>query len=253
MFHRAGSPRRTLLPVDRLTRLRAPLAVVALAALTLVALARVVLGLSEVGAGGSTAVAAARLAPNGSDGALTVLVGVLVAACAVGPEVPVRRRLAAWGAVLTAVSLMATVLALSLTSVAVAGWSLVWTIPDVVVPVVVGLGLVALARSGRTGPASAPAAVEPAETEQEPEQEPDPELQPSWTSDTAAGAVWRTAGEAARGAPAAGWGSQESSPWASPDRWSTGGALEDGRDHGIESGHGAGGPVDDARPDLADR
>jgi len=243
VFHRAGSPRRTLLPVDRLTRLRAPLAVVALAALTLVALARVVLGLSEVGAGGSTAVAAARLAPNGSDGALTVLVGVLVAACAVGPEVPVRRRLAAWGAVLTAVSLVATVLALSLTSVAVAGWSLVWTIPDVVVPVVVGLGLVALARPGVTEEATAPAAIEPAVPEQEPE--PDPELQPSWTPDAAAGAVWRTAGEAARGAPASGWGAQEASPWASPDRWSTGGADDDGR--------ATGGPVDDARPDPADR
>ncbi|WP_157719725.1 hypothetical protein [Microlunatus sagamiharensis] len=229
--------------MDRLTRLRAPLAVVALAALTLVALARVVLGLSEVGAGGSTAVAAARLAPNGSDGALTVLVGVLVAACAVGPEVPVRRRLAVWGAVLTAVSLVATVLALSLTSVAVAGWSLVWTIPDVVVPVVVGLGLVALARPAPEAP---PAAGEPAALEQEPEQEPepDPELQPSWTPDAAAGAVWRTAGEAASGAPASGWGSQEASPWASPERWSTTGPVEDGR---------ANGPVDDARPDPADR
>ena len=246
MFHRAGRPRRTLLRVDRLTRLRAPLAVVALAALTLVALARVVLGLSEVGAGGSTAVAAARLAPNGSDGALTVLVGVLVAACAVGPEVPVRRRLAAWGAVLTAVSLVATVLALSLTSVAVAGWSLVWTIPDVVVPVVVGLGLVALARPDRiASPASvAPEAAALAQ-QPEPEPEPDPELQPSWTTDAAAGAVWRTAGEAARGAPASGWGAQEASPWAAPDRWSTGGADDEGR--------ATGGPVDDARPDPADR
>jgi len=244
VFHRGGSPRRTLLRVDRLTRLRAPLAVAALAALTLVALARVLLGLSEVGAGGSTAVAAARLAPNGSDGALTVLVGVLVAACAVGPEVPVRRRLAAWGAVLTAVSLVATVLALSLTSVAVAGWSLVWTIPDVVVPAVVGLGLVALARPDRSASTLAP--MEPAALDQQPEQEPepDPELQPSWTTDTAAGAVWRTAGEAASGAPASGWGSQEASPWASPDRWSTAGPVEDGRTNG---------PVDDAHPDPGDR
>jgi hypothetical protein len=35
---------------------------------------------------------------------------------------------------------------------------------------------------------------------------PDQRLQPTWQPDTAAGAVWRTAGEAAAGAPAAGWG-----------------------------------------------
>ena len=35
---------------------------------------------------------------------------------------------------------------------------------------------------------------------------PDQRLQPTWRPDTAAGAVWRTAGEAAAGAPAAGWG-----------------------------------------------
>jgi hypothetical protein len=35
---------------------------------------------------------------------------------------------------------------------------------------------------------------------------PDQRLQPTWQPDTAAGAAWRTAGEAAAGAPAAGWG-----------------------------------------------
>ena len=35
---------------------------------------------------------------------------------------------------------------------------------------------------------------------------PDQRLQPTWQPETAAGAVWRTAGEAAAGAPAAGWG-----------------------------------------------
>jgi hypothetical protein len=36
----------------------------------------------------------------------------------------------------------------------------------------------------------------------------DQRLQPTWQPDTAAGAVWRTAGEAAAGAPAAGWGAE---------------------------------------------
>ena len=37
---------------------------------------------------------------------------------------------------------------------------------------------------------------------------PDQRLQPTWQPNTAAGAVWRTAGEAAAGAPAAGWGAE---------------------------------------------
>lgn len=198
--------------MDRLTRLRAPLAVVALAALTLVAVARLGLGLSQLGADGSTAVAAARLAPNAGDGALTVLAGVLVASCFLPPEVGARRRLALWGAVLAAVSLLATVLALALASAEVAGWSLVWLVPDVMVPVVVGLALAALARAPRTDPVAA-ATPAPALEQAPAEPDPDPELQPSWPSDAAAGAVWRTAGEAASGAPATGWGAGEGTAW----------------------------------------
>jgi hypothetical protein len=42
---------------------------------------------------------------------------------------------------------------------------------------------------------------------------PDQRLQPTWQPDTAAGAVWRTAGEAAAGAPATGWGADSSAAW----------------------------------------
>lgn len=206
--------------MDRLTPLRAPLAAVALAVLTLVAAARVGLGLSEVAtAGGSRAVAAARLAPNGSDAALTILVGVLVAACFLGPAVPGRRRFAVWGTVLTVVSLVATVVALGLTDLAVAGWNLVWGLPDLAVPALVGAGLLALARSGPADEA-VPAAIgsgeqEPTAEVAQPEPQPDPELAPSWSRDAAAGAVWRTAGEAARGAPAQEWGSSGDLTWPS--------------------------------------
>ena len=204
--------------VDRLSPLRAPLAAVALAALTLVAAARVVLGLSElVTVGGSRAVAAARLAPNSSDASLTLLVGVLVASCFLAPQVPARRRLAAWGAALTGVSLVATVAALGLTDLSVAGWNLIWGLPDLVLPGVVGVGLVALARAERTSPVPA-ADAPPDETVGTAIEAPapDPELQPSWTQDAAAGAVWRTAGEAARGAPAQGWGSDGEAGWPTP-------------------------------------
>jgi hypothetical protein len=39
---------------------------------------------------------------------------------------------------------------------------------------------------------------------------PDQRLQPTWQPDVAAGAAWRTAGDAASGAPAAGWGTDAS-------------------------------------------
>ena len=101
MFHHRVRRPPYAAAVDRLTALRAPLATVALALLTLVAAARVVLGLSEVlTAGGSRAVAAARLAPNAGDAALTVLVGLLVVACFLRPGVAAARRLAAWGGAL---------------------------------------------------------------------------------------------------------------------------------------------------------
>jgi hypothetical protein len=41
----------------------------------------------------------------------------------------------------------------------------------------------------------------------------DQRLQPTWQPDTAAGAAWRTAGEAAAGAPATGWGAESSAAW----------------------------------------
>jgi hypothetical protein len=42
---------------------------------------------------------------------------------------------------------------------------------------------------------------------------PDPRLQPTWHPDSAAGAAWRTAGDAAAGAPASGWGTDPSVGW----------------------------------------
>jgi hypothetical protein len=41
----------------------------------------------------------------------------------------------------------------------------------------------------------------------------DQRLQPTWRPDTAAGAVWRTAGDAAAGAPASGWGADSATAW----------------------------------------
>ena len=42
---------------------------------------------------------------------------------------------------------------------------------------------------------------------------PDPQLEPTWQPDVAAGAAWWSAGEAASGRPAAGWGAPDSTGW----------------------------------------
>ncbi len=218
--------------MDRLLRLRAPFAVAALLALSLVAAARVGLGLSElVTASGSRAVAAARLAPNGSDGALTVLVGLLVVACCREPATAAHRRFAVWGAVLCAVSLLASAAALASTNLAIAGWNAVWLIPDLVVPVLVGVALTVLAQPEPVRDATDLVAVVPAEAVPAPAPEPDPALEPGWAADAAAGAVWRTAGDAARGAPATAWGSGAPTGWEAP-------ALPSSRDDDLRDPRG---------------
>jgi hypothetical protein len=57
---------------------------------------------------------------------------------------------------------------------------------------------------------------------------PDQRLQPTWQPDTAAGAVWRTAGEAAAGAPAAGWGAEANSAAWQPIPTQPNGPLSQG-------------------------
>jgi hypothetical protein len=83
---------------------------------------------------------------------------------------------------------------------------------DLVVPLLaVGTLAVLLGRPqpARDATPTPPALEEPVVAPPE-ESQPDPELQPTWQPDTAAGAAWYTAGDAASGRPAAGWGSPAS-------------------------------------------
>src|SRR5919107_1505292 len=64
-------------------------------------------------------------------------------------------------------------------------------------------------RASDAVPALAPAQQQEEEAPALEESRPDPELQPTWQPDAAAGAAWYTAGDAASGRPAAGWGSHE--------------------------------------------
>jgi hypothetical protein len=89
---------------------------------------------------------------------------------------------------------------------------------DAVVPLLAVLLLGLLATRPREAPAEQPALADHA-TDPEPEPEPpapDPALQPTWAPDAASGAAWTTAGDAASGRPASGWGTPAGTGWEAP-------------------------------------
>ncbi|WP_375432681.1 hypothetical protein [uncultured Friedmanniella sp.] len=174
--------------------------------------------------------AAAALTASGVTGpepgaaVLPLLVAALALSCHVTPPTPHRR-------VVTAVAFAAVALSLVLAVVltvaadrtgqsAPGALDLAAALLDLVVPVVTVLVLAALLR----GPAGAPgersaddqqalsARPEPAQ----PEIPAPPGQQPTWAPDVAAGAAWLSAGDAASGRPATGWGTAAGTGWDAP-------------------------------------
>ena len=190
-----------------IARWRGRAALVALLALTVDVLARP-LGLvlaaaagADVGRGGVLAL----LLPGPGTFALLLTAGLLVGSGFLAPVVAPRRGLALWGGLLAAAvvlfGLVAVGAELGTGPLSLTAWSLVTTLAALAVPLLVGWGLLVL----RRGDGAAAAVALPAEPTPVPEEQPDPELEPTWTPDAASGAVWRTAGEAARGASPARW------------------------------------------------
>lgn len=144
-----------------------------------------------------------------------VVLALAVLGCALPHAVPRVRLLAALSAVLTAMGL---VFAVVLTALSVRASTPIldasWNLPSLIL---CGLSTAVLIGLARRSPAAAPAVREPQEEgdEESPElsaieaapSPPDQELQPTWRPEDAAGAVWMTAGDAASGASASGWGS----------------------------------------------
>lgn len=163
---------------------------------------------------------AARLSYPAALAALVVLLAMLVLSCVLGRSPHAR--------LLTALSLVSTMLAaavavaLAVADLAVGGPSvLVELLPGVaalsVSVVAVGLLVMLLRRCASAARAERPvvatAEPEPAEPEVV-----DPQQQPTWPTDQAAGAAWRTAGDAAVGAaPATAWAvPAEAEGWGPP-------------------------------------
>lgn len=149
-----------------------------------------------------------------SDPVLVVTLTALVASCVLDGPTPRARGLASAALVVAGVSVtVALVFALiGLNPGDAVG--VVNTLDQLVVLAVPVLAMVALARLRQLVPASVAGGearsistgAQPA-MPQPPAPTPiDEQYQPSWLPDTAAGAAWQRAGDAAAGAPASGWG-----------------------------------------------
>ena len=227
--------------MERVQRWREPAVVVVVVVLLvrLVLLAAFVLSAARTG-GGFPPEAANLASRQLGDPTPYVVLAALVLACHLRPPTAHARPLAALA---LAVSGLGLLLGVGLavygsrgSAVALRPLDVADRLADAVVPLlaVFLLGLLATRpREASEQPALADHATEP-ETEPEPEPPaPDPALQPTWAPDAASGAAWTTAGDAASGQPASGWGTPAGSGWEAPG---TGPA-----------------PADEPRPDQGNR
>ena len=139
-----------------------------------------------------------------------IVLAALVAGCVVVDPIPRAGVLTIVSTVTVAVVLLAA-LAMALLGLGQGPTDLLFNLAGLLIYLVVpalGLSLMIkvwlLHQRSAGQPAPAPPALPPAAPALPPP--PDPQLQPTWQPDAAAGAVWRTAGDAASGAPASGWG-----------------------------------------------
>jgi hypothetical protein len=199
--------------MESLMRLREPAAWVALGALVLnLVLAIVAIAINQ----GPLANVAVGLSARAANPVPLVVLAVLVTFCVVRERTPHAR-------LLTMLSLIAGVLSV-LFGLTLALWALaaepipvIGVLTAILIQATSVIAVVLLIKLFRLQavPRRLPAGIGLAPyLEQVPAQEPaDQRLQPTWQPDTAAGAVWRTAGEAAAGAPATGWGVDSSTGW----------------------------------------
>ena len=201
--------------MESLKKLREPIAIVLLVALGL----RVLLALVSAGVYARDDVfatfarAAGPLAYRVGDPALVVALAIALLACGLVDRTPNARTLTLVGVVTVGASVLVNLVFLVASSTAGGPTRVVDTLTGLlllVVPVLVGLVLIRLLPE-LPGPQTSPApyAVAPVQPEPygpyPPEAQPT-QYQPTWQPDVAAGAAWHTAGDAAAGAPAAGWG-----------------------------------------------
>jgi hypothetical protein len=222
--------------VESLKRLREPAAFVVLVALGV----RLLLGvvslfvLATDDRLGSFTAASRSVANWITDPLTAVVLFALVASCVLVERTP-RARLLTWASLIVVATGVVLTLLLALIGVAAQGGinrapSFLVFLADLAVPALAAVGLYRLYQ-GQPAPArpqalpagspgGQPASYWPGSEEAE-------QPQPTWQPDQAAGAAWNTAGEAATGAAASGWGTPgESGGWSPvprsqpPQQWS---------------------------------
>jgi hypothetical protein len=199
--------------MQSLMRLREPATWVAFGALVLnLVLAVVAIATYQ----GQVANVALALSARAANPVPLVVLAVLVSFCVVRERTPHAR-------LLTILSLIAGVLAvlfgltLALLALAADPTPVVGVLSTIVIQVTSVIAVVLLIKllQLQAAPRRLPAGIglAPYVEQLSAPQPTDQRLQPTWQPDAAAGAVWRTAGEAAAGAPATGWGADSSAAW----------------------------------------
>ena len=192
-------------------RLREPAAWVALGALVLNLLLTIV---TMVTFDGSMASVGWLLSARVANPVPIVVLAVLVGFCVLRDRTPHARELTLISLV---VSVIAVLFGLVLTVLGFGGPAPVLEVFATIVPQaisVLAVGLLIKLLQLQAVPRRLPPGIGliPHETQSLPAAPvPDQRLQPTWHPDTAAGAAWHRAGDAAAGAPAAGWGADDSS------------------------------------------
>jgi hypothetical protein len=214
--------------VERLARLREPVAVVLLLVLVLRLVGAVVDAVTARGSGVDGAgPALVRVASQATDPLTVVVLTFVIGISLLWSPTRHARGLALGAFAITVIgvllSLVASV-ALLATGVSAVAWTdVARLVLQLVLPVLALIVLPALLQRGREE-ADAPLSLEPspaAETAAQRQVEPrrDPANEPVWQPDQAAGAAWLKAGDAASGAAATGWGTPGgASGWAPAER-----------------------------------
>jgi len=198
--------------MESLLRLREPVAwaaIIVLAVRVLNAVATAAVYAGQDGAGGVPS-AATLISYRAGDSALAAVLTLVLLTCVLTNPTPHARTLTTIALVVVGVSFL---VALAFAVVALASPSDTFVLDTVdllanqAVPVLALITLVKLLSVTSPGRQPAQLTDGPAGGDQRAlPPAPDPRYQPTWQPDQAAGAAWQTAGDAAAGAPASGWG-----------------------------------------------
>jgi hypothetical protein len=161
---------------------------------------------------GSSSAAALAISAQVTETVTVVVLGLLVASCVLADRTK-RARLLVLLALISSVLMIAAALALAIVGLVARSSTKTLSLLDLlltlVVPSLVVIGLVRLWQLQTTAaPDAADLPAVPATDRAESEKPalPSRQQEPVWEADAASGVAWHTAGDAAVGAPAAGWG-----------------------------------------------